>query len=142
LLLGWFLLIVRFLRIIPRKVGADFLRCKLFVVLGLEAGIKLKSLTGRASALFLRAGRELGWVCGSRPHSQALTNPDLRSKIWALSFVLDFRSAPPATSIRFVRVTLIVGSFTLRVGRVTVRDGSVIVFVGSITLGVGTRNFR
>jgi len=68
--------------------------------------------------------------------------PISEARSGAPSFVVDFRPGPPATSIRFVRVTLIVGSFTLRVGRVTVRDGSVIVFVGSITLGVGTRNFR
>ena len=67
--------------IIPRKVGEDFLRCKLCVVLSLEAEIKFKDLTDRASALFLRAGRELGWACGSRPHFQALRSPDLRGEI-------------------------------------------------------------
>ena len=66
----WFVSsILRFSGIIPRKAGADFLRCKLFVVLSLEAEIKFESLTGRASALFLRAGRELACVCGSRPYS-------------------------------------------------------------------------
>lgn len=60
----WFVSsILRFLGIIPRKAGADFLRCKLFVVLSLEAEIKFRDLTGRALALFLRAGRGLGWVC-------------------------------------------------------------------------------
>ena len=78
----WFVSsILRFSGIIPRKVGADSWQLKLFVLLSLEAEIKFKSLTGRASALFLRAGRELGWVCGSRPHSQALRNPDLRGEI-------------------------------------------------------------
>ena len=58
-----------------------FLRYKLFVVLSVEAEIKFKDLTDRASALFLRAGRGLGWVCGSRRHSRALRNPDLRGEI-------------------------------------------------------------
>ena len=78
----WFVSsILRFSGIILRKVSADSWQFKLFVLLSLEAEIKFKSLTGRASALFLRAGRGLGWVCGSRPHSQALRNPDLRGEI-------------------------------------------------------------
>ena len=44
----WFVSsILRFLGIIPRKAGADFLRCKLFVVLSLEAEIKFRDLTDR-----------------------------------------------------------------------------------------------
>lgn len=73
--------ILRFSGIIPRKGGADLLRLKLFFLLSLEAEIKFESLTGRPSALLLRAGRGLGWVCGSRPYFQALRNPDLRSEI-------------------------------------------------------------
>ena len=57
----WFVSsILRFSGIIPRKVSADFLRCKLFVVLSLEAEMQFRGLTGRALALFFALGAN--WV--------------------------------------------------------------------------------
>ena len=54
-------------------LGQSVWTCSQPVGLGWDEGAPL--------TLFLRAGRELGCDCGSRPHSRALGNPDPRGEI-------------------------------------------------------------